>query len=85
MTDSTTWSQPSLLDSRPPVRLQFEALVDQDDCTVVLVVSATTYPDKRLIALQSSSPLPFHLVEERAREFGRSFTELLREHTGPFS
>lgn len=84
MSETTSWSQPSLLESRPPVRLRFEALIDQDDQTVVLVVEATAFPERRLIALTSTSPIPFSDVEERARDLGREWTQLLREHTGPF-
>lgn len=85
MSETLSWSQPSLLESRPPVRLRFEALVDPDDCTVVLVVEAVTFPERKLIALTSSSPVPFSEVEARARDLGREFTHLLREHTGPFT
>lgn len=84
MVDALSWSQPSLLESRPPVRIRFEALVDPIEETVVLSIEARAYPLAALIALTSTGPVRFDLVEDRARELGREFTDLLREHTGPF-
>ena len=84
MTDSTRWSQPSLLDSRPPVRVRYEALIDPDDCTVVLVVECTTFPGKQLVSLYSTAPVGYLEIDAVAREAGREFTRIMRDHTGPF-
>lgn len=84
MTQPISWTQPSLLDGPTPMRIRFEALVDPVDETVVLVVEATQFPSRTLVALQSTPPIPFPEVEQRAKELGREFTALLRSHTGPF-
>lgn len=84
MVDRTAWSQPSLLDIGRPVRLRFDVLVDPEDMTAVIAYEARQFPDQRLIALASTPPVPFDTVDIRIREMAREFTELVREHTGPF-
>lgn len=84
MVDLSSWSQPALFTSPSAIRLRFDALVDPLEESVVFRVEARRYPANELVALLTSAPVAWPHVEERAREFGREFTDLLREHTGPF-
>lgn len=84
MAESASWSQPSLLESRCPVRLRFDVLVDPVDETAVVAYEAVQFPSRTLIALWSTSPVALSEVEATVREAAREFTALIREHTGPF-
>lgn len=84
MVDSLAWSQPALFDSHIPVRLRFDVLVDPQEETAVIAFEAVQFPEKRLIALESTGPVAFSAVEERVRGMATRFTALIREHTGPF-
>lgn len=64
--------------------ITLEALLDPLDGTVLFYVRAFDVGASRLIALWSSSPQPFEdfaIVERRAV---REFTNLTRDHSGPF-
>lgn len=79
------WSQVALdFEERPAVRLTFEVLLDPDDETGVIVIEARTFPARNLVSLLSTSPISFPLLDDRIREAGRVFTELVREHSAPF-
>lgn len=84
MVDVVSWSQPSLLDGGIPMRLRFEVLIDPVDETAVLALEAREYPSATLVALEATGPVPYHRVEDVARELGAKFTAMLREHTAPF-
>lgn len=84
MVDSSAWAQPQLFDSRIPVRLRFDVLVDPEELTAVIAFEAVQFPQRNLIALESTSPIPFETVDVHVREMAKRFTALIREHTGPF-
>lgn len=79
-----SWEQPPLFTVPKAVRIRFDALIDPIEESVVLFIEAREYPTRELLAMISSAPIAWEHVEERAREFGREWTALLREHTGPF-
>lgn len=84
MVDVTAWEQPDLFSLPSAIRVRFEALIDPETETVVLVVEGVTFPARKVVALHSSSPVPWGDCEKMARDLGAVFTALLRHHTPPF-
>lgn len=80
------WTQRSLdLGPPPALRLLLEVLLDPQEETAVISIEVRTFPTRELIALHSGGPIPFANIDSRIRDIGKTFTELLRDHTGPFA
>jgi len=82
--DVSSWTQPDLFESRTPLRVRLEVLLDPEDQTGVVVFEARSFPAQTLVALTSSSPVGYENLDATVRSIGRTFTEFLHQHTGPF-
>lgn len=61
-----------------------EALLDPEELTLLFVVRAFDVGNGKLIALWSSSPVPFEDYERIQRRAIKEFTDLTHHHSGPF-